>query len=276
MKILSFDAGTQSTALAMMSCENASADWRGLERPYPLVPVYDLVTFCVLDCESPWVREPAEFVQRYCKMGGMRYEMLHTPCCQDLRRDSEENPQHCALDWDHKIDCISQFVRQDVLGYQKDQQLREEDKKAHEIHFGFDFEERHCCKDSQNPMFVHRFPLVDMQFTWADSYAYLLNEWGLDTKVSACADGLLERKSGRSAGMKLADLLSRVYENTTIWVSENPNESEGIYFGAAGEIPLRTAMSYEVVEVCPEHYPAINNLVGITVIVKKTPNSPEK
>ena len=70
--------------------------------------------------------------------------------------------------------------------------------------------------------------------------------------------------------MRLADLLYKVYENTTIWVSEDPTKSEGIYFGAAGEIALRTAAAYEVVEVYPEHYPAIGNLVGITVIVKKT------
>lgn len=70
--------------------------------------------------------------------------------------------------------------------------------------------------------------------------------------------------------MRLADLLYKVYENTTIWVSEDPTKSEGIYFGEAGEIALRTAAAYEVVEVYPEHYPAIGNLVGITVIVKKT------
>lgn len=70
--------------------------------------------------------------------------------------------------------------------------------------------------------------------------------------------------------MRLADLLYKVYENTTVWVSEDPTKSEGIYFGAAGEITLRTAAAYEVVEVYPEHYPAIGNLVGITVIVKKT------
>lgn len=65
--------------------------------------------------------------------------------------------------------------------------------------------------------------------------------------------------------MKLTDLLYKVYENTTVY----PSVSEGIYFGPAKEITLRTAAAYEVVEVYPEHYPAIGNLVGITVIVKK-------
>ncbi len=40
MKILSFGAGMQSTALALMSCENAMADG---PPPYPAVPVYDAV-----------------------------------------------------------------------------------------------------------------------------------------------------------------------------------------------------------------------------------------
>ena len=46
MKILSFGAGMQSTALALMSCENAFAKTDGKELPYPLVPIYDIVIFC--------------------------------------------------------------------------------------------------------------------------------------------------------------------------------------------------------------------------------------
>ncbi|MFQ8761762.1 MAG: hypothetical protein ACLSAF_22180 [Intestinimonas sp.] len=69
--------------------------------------------------------------------------------------------------------------------------------------------------------------------------------------------------------MRLADLLYKVYENATIWVAEDPSNSEGIYFGLAKEITLRVAAAYEVVEIYPECYPAIGNLTGITVIVKK-------
>ncbi len=69
--------------------------------------------------------------------------------------------------------------------------------------------------------------------------------------------------------LQLVDLLYKVDENVTIWVAEDPNNSEGIYFGAAGEIHFRTAAIYEVVELYPERYPAINNLIGITIIVKK-------
>ncbi len=69
--------------------------------------------------------------------------------------------------------------------------------------------------------------------------------------------------------MRLADLLYKVYENTTVWIAEDPSISEGIYFGPAKDITIRIAAAYEVVEVYPEHYPAINNFVGITIIVKK-------
>lgn len=69
--------------------------------------------------------------------------------------------------------------------------------------------------------------------------------------------------------MKLTDLLYKVYENTTVWIAEDPSISEGIYFGPAKEITLRTAAAYEVVEIYPEHYLAIGNLAGITIIVKK-------
>lgn len=70
--------------------------------------------------------------------------------------------------------------------------------------------------------------------------------------------------------MRLADLLYKVYENTTIWIAEDPSNSEGIYFGSAKEVTLRLAAAYEVVEIYPEHYPAINNFVGISIIVKKS------
>lgn len=69
--------------------------------------------------------------------------------------------------------------------------------------------------------------------------------------------------------MRLIDLLYKVYENTTVWIAEDPTIPEGIYFGTAGEIQFRTAAAYEVVEVYPECYPAIGRIAGITIIVKK-------
>lgn len=187
MKILSFGAGMQSTALALMSCENVDAERKGHERPYPLVPVYDLVVFCDLGFEPPWVMQQAEFVHRACDTAGIRYEMLDAPLHRDLmqnfgrrrtvsipwwtlRDDGHKSrmPRNCTLDY--KVERISKFVRWEVLGYKKGQRLRDEDKKAHEMHMGFSFEEKQRCKDSPNPMFVNRFPLVDMELTRADNY----------------------------------------------------------------------------------------------------------
>ena len=51
---------------------------------------------------------------------------------------------------------------------------------------GFSFEERHRCRESPNPMLTNHFPLVEMELTRADNYAYIFDVWGLDTKASAC------------------------------------------------------------------------------------------
>ena len=54
------------------------------------------------------------------------------------------------------------------------------------MHLGFSFEEKKRCKESPNPMFVNKFPLVDMMLERKDNYAYIKDVWGLDTKASAC------------------------------------------------------------------------------------------
>lgn len=51
MKILSFGAGMQSTAMALMSCERAM----GKSDLYPEVPIHDAVVFCNLGLEPAWV-----------------------------------------------------------------------------------------------------------------------------------------------------------------------------------------------------------------------------
>lgn len=94
-------------------------------------------------------------------------------------------PRNCTIDY--KVEAISKFVRWEMLGYKKGQRLRDEDKKAHEMHMGFSFEERHRCKENSNPMFVNHFPLVEMKFVRADNYAYIRDVWKLETKASACA-----------------------------------------------------------------------------------------
>lgn len=200
MKILSFGAGMQSTALALMSCENAIAG-----RPiHPLVPIYDDVVFCDLGFEPPWVRHQADFVRRSCESAGIHYKEIKSPLYEDFMKNFGERrtisipwwtikedghkskmPRNCTIDY--KVELISKYVRWELLGYKKGQRLRPEDKKAHEMHMGFSYEERKRCKESPNPMFVNRFPLVDMGLVRADNYAYIRDVWGLETKASACS-----------------------------------------------------------------------------------------
>lgn len=199
MKILSFGAGMQSTALALMSCENAKAD----ESLFPLVPVYDEVVFCDLGFEPPWVLNQVEFTRKACEWAGIPFKVLDAPLYRDFMENFGERrtisipwwtlgddghkskmPRNCTIDY--KVELISKHVRWELLGYRKGQRLRDEDKKAHEMHMGFSAEEACRCKESPNPMFVNRFPLVEMGLTRADNYAYIKDVWGLDTKASAC------------------------------------------------------------------------------------------
>ena len=83
MKILSFGAGMQSTALALMSCENAIRK----KKPYPLVPIYDAAIFCDLGLEPPWVREQMEFTRRSCESAGIFFQVLDTPLYQDFMQN---------------------------------------------------------------------------------------------------------------------------------------------------------------------------------------------
>lgn len=69
--------------------------------------------------------------------------------------------------------------------------------------------------------------------------------------------------------MRLLDLLYKINGSTTVWIAEDPSKSEGIYFGFAEDVKLCDAKGYEVVELYPEHYPAIYNFAGISIIVKK-------
>lgn len=203
LKILSFGAGMQSTALALMSCENALAGEKGLTPPHPRVPVYDLVVFCDLGLEPSWVMNQVEFTRRACKDAGIPFKVLDSPLYQDfmenfgerrtisipwwtLRDDGHKSkmPRNCTIDY--KIETISKYVRWEVLGYKKGQRLRPEDSKAHEMHMGFSYEEKQRCKESTNPMFVNHFPLVEMKLVRADNYAYIRDVWGLETKASAC------------------------------------------------------------------------------------------
>lgn len=200
MKILSYGGGMQSTALALMSCEKAL---KGKEL-WPDVPVYDYIIFCDLGLEPPWVAEQVAFVQNVCETAGIQFRKLDSPLHQDFLNNFGERrtisipwwtlaengkkammPRYCTIDY--KIVVIAKYVRHQILGYKRHARLREEDKKAHEIHMGFSMEEKRRCKENSNPMFVNKFPLVEMKYERADSYAYSKNIWGLDTKASSCS-----------------------------------------------------------------------------------------
>lgn len=199
MKILSCGAGMQSTALALMSCENA----KNGKAVYPQVPVYDDIVFCDLGFEPPWVKDQVEFIRKACEWAGVHFKVLEAPLYHDFMENFGERrtisipwwtlgddghkskmPRNCTIDY--KVEVISKYVRWELLGYKKGQRLRPEDVKAHEMHMGFSAEESKRCKENPNRLFVNRFPLVDMGLTRADNYAYIRDVWGLETKASAC------------------------------------------------------------------------------------------
>lgn len=198
MKILSCGAGMQSTALALMSCENKIEKDR-----HPLVPIYDAVIFCDLGREPEWVYSQVRFIQEACKKVAIPFYILDTHLYDDYVSNFgatrvvsipfwtiDENGKkgkmmrNCTLDY--KINAIQKFVRYELLGYKKYQRLREEDLKAHEMHIGFSVEEKRRCKENPHKMFVNQFPLVELGLERKDNYAYIKDVWGLETKASAC------------------------------------------------------------------------------------------
>ena len=201
MKILSYGAGVQSTALVLMSCENARAAG---DPPYPLVPVYDAVIYCDLGLEPPWVISQLEFAQNACRDAGIFFKVLDTKLYQHflenfgerrtisipwwtLRDDGKKSkmPRNCTIDF--KVQEITNYVRWELLGYKKGQRLKPEDVKGHQMHMGFGIEEQHRCHENPHQLFVNRFPLVEMGMDRAACYGYILENWGLKTKASACA-----------------------------------------------------------------------------------------
>ena len=199
MKILSCGAGMQSTALALMACENAREPGK-----FPCVPIYDLVCFCDLGKEPPWVMKQVTFIEKACQAAGIRFEILKSPLYEDYLKNfgnkrvvsipfwtiGEDGKKgrmlrNCTLEY--KIGLIQKYVRQQLLGYRKGQRTKPEDIKAHEMHIGFSFEEKHRCRENPHKMFVNVFPLVEMKLERKDNYAYIKEIWNLETKASACS-----------------------------------------------------------------------------------------
>ena len=163
MKILSFGAGMQSTALALMSCENSLSLKKGQPMPHPDVPIYDLVIFCDLGMEPSWVMDQVMFTQDACEQVKISFKILDSPLHEDFMRNFGERrtvsipwwtlrgdghkakmPRNCTIDY--KIEVIAKYVRWEVLGYRKGQRLRPEDRKAHEMHMGFSYEEQNDAR----------------------------------------------------------------------------------------------------------------------------------
>lgn len=198
MKILSCGAGMQSTALALMSCENKLY---GIK--HPLVPIYDAIMFCDLGEEPVWVYNQVDFIRNACTRAGIPFYVLDSNLFEHYTKNFgkkrvvsipfwtiDENGKkgrmlrNCTLEY--KINVMATFVKRELLKYRSGQRMYEFDKKAHEMHIGFSKEEEHRCKDNPHPMFVNVYPLVEMNLVRADNYKYILEVWGLETKASAC------------------------------------------------------------------------------------------
>lgn len=199
MKILSCGAGMQSTALALISCDQTRNDMK-----HPEVPRYDAVIYCDLGKEPVWVSEQVAFIQRACDKSEIPFYILQSNLYEDylqnfgvgrvssipfwtLDSDGKEGRiarRACTVD--HKVLMIQKFVRYELLGYRPYQHTRAEDVGAHELHIGFSLEESQRSFISRHPMFVNRFPLIEMGWKRPDCYRYNMEEWGLDSKASAC------------------------------------------------------------------------------------------
>lgn len=199
MKILSCGAGQQSTALALMSCDNVLHP-----NKFPLVPIYDAILFCDLGGERRWVYDQVWFIGQICKEVGIPFYILKDKNLKDDYMSNygksrvctipfwsiDENgkkgkmTRHCTIDY--KIIQMQNFVRWNLLGYRKGERTKQEDIQNHEMHIGFTSEESQRIFDSKHKLFVNKFPMCEMGLVRADNYAYVKETWGLETKGSAC------------------------------------------------------------------------------------------
>ncbi len=203
LKILSYGAGTPSTTLALMACENARCIDSGRDPPWPLVPVYDYVLFCDLHAEPSWVRRQADFVADACAEAGIIYKELDADLYGDFSRNfgrarvaaipfwtigpdgkKGKMPRQCTCDY--KIKVIERFVRYELLGYVPRQRAPWWDVHAHEMHMGIMADERRRAKKSTQTLFENKYPLVEMGWTRADCFQYNKETWGLETWASSC------------------------------------------------------------------------------------------
>lgn len=200
LDILSYGAGTPSTTLALMSCENAR---HGLPYPNPYVPIYDAVIFCDLHSEPSWVYAQAEFTAAACKEAGIPFYRLDADLYGDFTRNFGRARIACIPFWtlgedgkkgrmprqctyEYKIKVIEQFVRYNLLCYKPRERTLAADKHAHDLHMGIMWEERQRARESKQTLFTNRYPLVEMGWTRAMCFAYNRGVWGLATRASCC------------------------------------------------------------------------------------------
>lgn len=203
LKILSYGAGTPSTTLSLMSCENARCIQAGCPPRWPQVPVYDAVLFCDLHAEPSWVFAQAAFVSAACIDVGIPYFTLDADLCSDFIRgfghvrvssipawtvspDGKKGkmPRQCTCDY--KIKVMERFIRYELLGYKPRQRAKWWDVHAHEMHMGIMADERRRAKPSRQTLFVNKYPLVEMGWTRADCFQYNKEIWGMETWASSC------------------------------------------------------------------------------------------
>ena len=200
LNILSYGAGTPSTTLALMSCENAR---HGPPYSYPQVPVYDAVIFCDLHSEPSWVYAQTEFAAAACRKAGIPFYRLDADLYGDFTRNfgrarttcipfrtlSDDGkkgrmPRQCT--YDYKIKVIERFVRYELLCYRPRERTLSIDIHAHNLHMGIMWEERQRAKESKQTLFTNCYPLVEMGWTQAECYTYNKDNWGLATRASCC------------------------------------------------------------------------------------------
>jgi len=180
-----------------MSAENVK---KGIV--HPNVPIYDAVVFADLKCEPAWVYEQVDFIAAVCEEHGIPFYILDSMIFDD-QASRVKNGRYVKIPFwtmsngkrgmlrractaDYKVRIILQFVKYNILGYRKYQKIKSEDCGLHEMHIGFSAEEHKRASESRHPLFINRFPLVEMGLERCDTYRYILEEWGLKTKASAC------------------------------------------------------------------------------------------
>ncbi len=200
MKVLSCGAGMDSIALSLMSCENKICG-----TIHPHVPIYDAIVFVNLGLEPYWVHNQVEFIRGACRFAKIPFVELDNNLYKDymdkfgrghvsdipfwsVGEDGKKAKMHRHCTIDYKINQVEKYLKYALLGYKKYQRLKPEDILAHEMHIGFSYEEqRRISGKNYSKLFVKKYPLVDMGWTRSDSYGYVLEKWGLETKASACS-----------------------------------------------------------------------------------------